>query len=408
MNFESVNLKETASTEQAQTMNIDSENLEDATSTEKMKTIIAKKPPLVAQVHPTYKQTPKFFDPTALSLQQIQQILDFYSDDLEDTASTVKAKTIIEEEQLLGDQVHPSYKQIPKFFDPTPLSGDKIQQILRKETQKLHLEKQAEELLDPEELDELWQALEKHVTKTTWDNQKLINFGSYLKVISGLGAKIQEFINVRLFFELMPNSGFKEKLEIVSIYNHTVRSIILCRGRISLSYYDEFGLGYLRESDLENYVVDMIPTLDLVSGGLEPSFEKFYVCTVVKIVFFFLDLLHTGRVRISDIVSSGLLAKILALNGKEQREDRKNCFSLPAIRAVHDKFLSLDSDHNGLLSRQEIAQYHFGSLTTLFLDRTFEVFRKFDGEIDYKTFLEFYLAMENRKVSKLLRKLFIL
>lgn len=99
--------------------------------------------------------------------------------------------------------------------------------------------------------------------------------------------------------------------------------------RIGLSLYDVAGQGYLRESvsdlilppengknhsihsicigvklhcltktfflqDLENYILELIPTLPQLDG-LEKSFYSFYVCTAVRKFFFFLDPLHTGN-----------------------------------------------------------------------------------------------------------------
>jgi serine/threonine-protein phosphatase 2A regulatory subunit B'' len=40
-------------------------------------------------------------------------------------------------------------------------------------------------------------------------------------------------------------------------------------------------------------------------------------------------------------------------------------------------------------------KYSWG-LTSIFIDRVFEEFQTFEGEMDYKTFLDFVLAMENK------------
>lgn len=53
-------------------------------------------------------------------------------------------------------------------------------------------------------------------------------------------------------------------------------------------------------------------------------------------------------------------------------------------------------DHNGLLSKNELSKYSWG-LTDIFIDRVFEEYQTFEGEMDYKTFLDFVLAMENKK-----------
>lgn len=63
---------------------------------------------------------------------------------------------------------------------------------------------------------------------------------------------------------------------------------------------------------------------------------------------------------------------------------------------MYDSYLRLDEDRNGLLQKEELANYQWG-LTDLFIGRIFEEYQTFEGEMDYKTFLDFVLAMENKK-----------
>ena len=63
---------------------------------------------------------------------------------------------------------------------------------------------------------------------------------------------------------------------------------------------------------------------------------------------------------------------------------------------MYKAYLRLDLDENGLLQKTELVKYQWG-LTDIFIDRIFEEYQTFDGEMDYKTFLDFVLAMENKK-----------
>ena len=82
--------------------------------------------------------------------------------------------------------------------------------------------------------------------------------------------------------------------------------------------------------------------------------------------------------------------------------------------AYSGNFLNLDSDHNGLLSRKELDKYNGGNLNPVFLDRIFQgtinppsnptqyltnhtyiELMTYSGEMDYRTFLDFVLALEN-------------
>ena len=192
--------------------------------------------------------------------------------------------------------------------------------------------------------------------------------------------------------------------------------------RIGLSLYDVTGQGFLRESDLENYILELIGNescrlsclswfkclicwqwlviclmtyftrmASLVScvnaasetlpqlDGLEKSFHSFYVCTAVRKFFFFLDPLRTGRIRIQDVLSCSFLDDLLELRDQELPKDLQeaNWFSGPSALRVYGQYLNLDTDHNGMLSMEELGRYGTGTLTPTFIQRIFQVIHLF-------------------------------
>lgn len=50
-----------------------------------------------------------------------------------------------------------------------------------------------------------------------------------------------------------------------------------------------------------------------------------------------------------------------------------------------------------MLSKQELLHYGTNTLTPSFVTRVFEEALTYGGEMDYKTYLDFVLALENRK-----------
>jgi serine/threonine-protein phosphatase 2A regulatory subunit B'' len=54
----------------------------------------------------------------------------------------------------------------------------------------------------------------------------------------------------------------------------------------------------------------LIPTLPQLNG-IDPTFEPFYVCTAARKFFFFLDPQRKLKIRIVDILASGLIDDIL-------------------------------------------------------------------------------------------------
>jgi len=132
--------------------------------------------------------------------------------------------------------------------------------------------------------------------------------------------------------------------------------------------------------------------------NLQETFYPFYVITAVRKFFFFLDPKRTGKIQIKDMLTSPILAELYELRQESlNMEDAlQNWFSVQSSLRVYDQYLRLDIDKNGMLKKQELCRYSPG-LTTIFIDRIFEEYQTFEGEMDYKTFLDFVLAMENKK-----------
>lgn len=89
---------------------------------------------------------------------------------------------------------------------------------------------------------------------------------------------------------------------------------------------------------------------------------------------------------------------------KESQET--NWFSAPSALRVYGQYLNLDKDHNGMLSKEELSRYGTATMTNVFLDRVFQECLTYDGEMDYKTYLDFVLALENRKEPAALQYIF--
>jgi serine/threonine-protein phosphatase 2A regulatory subunit B'' len=167
--------------------------------------------------------------------------------------------------------------------------------------------------------------------------------------------------------------------------------------RIQISLYDSAGYGYLKEKDLENFIFELIPSFPQLNS-LQESFYPYYVITAVRKFFFFLDPKKTGKIWIKDMLTSPILAELYELRQERWpvEEAMQNWFSVQSTLKVYESYLKLDKDQNGMLKKAELAKYS-GGLTDVFVDRLFEEYQTFEGEMDYKTYLDFVLAMENKK-----------
>ena len=165
------------------------------------------------------------------------------------------------------------------------------------------------------------------------------------------------------------------------------------RVHIQLQFYDMLGSGFLRECDLENFIYELIPSLSGLTS-LQSDFTQFYVYTAVRKFMFFLDSRKCGRIPICDILMSPILEELLAL--RLPKPHRRNWFSAESAISIYSRYLDIDLDSNGMLSRAELLRYPSAMLTSEAVNRVFQEYLTYEGEMDYKGFLDLILALENK------------
>ncbi|XP_026728131.1 serine/threonine-protein phosphatase 2A regulatory subunit B'' subunit gamma-like [Trichoplusia ni] len=340
-----------------------------------------------------------------------------YIKKLDDTGTSITKEESIKLEVETFQQLYKptlagekdSYKNIPKFYFKLPRPDDMLAQKLREETRAQFLQKKSKELLDNSELKHLWSLLEKsNGNYTAASNDELIiDYFQFKKIRDEAGPKYKPYFTAEVFGRLQAAEGGVGRVRAVSLFNYVMRRVWLQQTRIGLSLYDVTGQGYLTEHDLESYIAELVPSLAALDG-LDSSFSSFYVCTAVRKFLFFLDPLRVGRVRIRDVLSCSFLDDLLELREEDlpMELQEQNWFSAASALRVYGQYLNLDRDHNGMLSINELAGYGSGTLTRAFLQRVFQQCLTYEGEMDYKTYLDLVLALENRKQPAALAYLF--
>ena len=131
---------------------------------------------------------------------------------------------------------------------------------------------------------------------------------------------------------------------------------------------------------------------------INEEIKEYYLLVAQRKFFFFLDPKRTGKIYINDIVTSNILTEFLEMSESNHSpsELANNWFSLQNFWNIYRKYVELDKDKNGMLSKEELIKYGPG-LTPIFIDRIFEEYQKYENAIDFKQFIDFVLAMENRK-----------
>lgn len=202
--------------------------------------------------------------------------------------------------------------KIPQFYSKPPSEGEVLQQKLREEARANFLQRRSSELMDNEELQKLWGILEEKHTPPAVGDEQMISFTDYISLQSEVSEKSRQFFTANVFTKLLKDDPLG-RVSITQLFSYIMRKVWLQQTRIGLSLFDIQGLGYLKESDLENYILELIVTLPQLNC-LEESFYSFYVCTAVRKFFFFLDPLRTGRIKIQDILGCGFLDDVLEVS----------------------------------------------------------------------------------------------
>lgn len=131
---------------------------------------------------------------------------------------------------------------------------------------------------------------------------------------------------------------------------------------------------------------------------MDEGFKEKYILAATRKFFFFLDPKRTGRIYIKDMLTSTILAELYELRQERYSEEDlgQNWFSIQFSTALYNRFNKFDTDKNGYLKKEDLSKYSKG-LSSIVIDRIFEEYPTVNGEMDYKGFLEFVLAMDNKK-----------
>ena len=312
----------------------------------------------------------------------------------------------------------PSFKVIARLFTKRDFAPNSIAEHTRREARIRMLKKQESMLLDQDHLELAQQLLLQHslpaaestsisampaeddandkTQPVCWANGARIDYDKFCQVRDQLPEKMSQYLQPSVFLHFPRDA--QGAVSILPIYQFMLYRDGLLRKRITLGWYDFTGAGFLRESDLDNFVQDEIANSPILSQ-LEKSFETFYVCTAVRMFLFFLDPARRGKVRIKDMIRAAILDELLALRQSAlltEEELAGNWFSPSSAKKVYGLYLHLDADGNGMLSPQELLQYDGAILTEALVERVFEECQTYEGEMDFKSFLDFVLAIQNR------------
>ena len=285
-----------------------------------------------------------------------------------------------------------SNEKIPRFYFKRPTNFSDLNITLKNEAKQKYLIIKSYDFPSKKDLQDLWACLKEHISPPK-DSTERINYKDF-KLVAEKNPVFSEYFRPSIFLQF--DKDKYGRIELLSFFHFVFRKINCEENKINLSISDFCCEGFLIDKDLENYIKKVIVGFPFYSE-INEEIKEYYILLAQRKFFFFLDPKRTGKIFINDIVTSNILAEFLDLEKVTSKKEMEyNWFSLYNFSRIYRKYVLLDKDKNGLLSKKELIKYSPG-LTAIFIDRIFEEYQKYDNAIDFKQFIDFVLAMENKK-----------
>ncbi|KAJ0092264.1 hypothetical protein Patl1_25116 [Pistacia atlantica] len=296
------------------------------------------------------------------------------------------------------------------------------------------LKKQSDLLLNADDLDAMWVCLRENCVIDDATGAEKMNYEDFCHIASvcteQIGPKCRRFFSPSNFMKFEKDES--GRIAILPFYLYVMRTVSLTQARIDMSELDEDSDGFLQPHEMEAYIRGLIPSLAQLRD-MPASFVQMY-CRIAAHKFFFFcdphrrglhDLIFTynrkyigERPCIKKVLLSNCLQELMELHQESEEEvtdteQAENWFSLTSAQRICDMYLALDKDMNGTLTKQDLREYADGTLTEIFIERVFdEHVRRGKGsggnsrEMDFESFLDFVLALENKDTPEGLTYLF--
>ncbi|CAN6806217.1 unnamed protein product [Brassica oleracea var. botrytis] len=281
------------------------------------------------------------------------------------------------------------------------------------------LKKQSDLLLNSDDLAAMWNCLRENCVIDDGTGAEKMNYEDFCHIASvcteQIGPKCRRFFSPSNFMKFEKDEA--GRIAILPFYLYVMRTVSLTQARIDMSELDEDSDGFLQSQEMESYISGLIPNLAQLRD-MPDAFTNTYCRIASQKFFFFCDPHRRGKACIKKILLSNCLQELMELHQESEEEvtdteQAENWFSLTSAQRICDMFLALDKDCSGSLSKQELKEYADGTLTEIFIERVFDehVRRGKSGsgnsrEMDFDSFLDFVLALENKDTPEGLTYLF--
>ncbi|KAL9643501.1 hypothetical protein ABK040_010115 [Willaertia magna] len=151
---------------------------------------------------------------------------------------------------------------------------------------------------------------------------------------------------------------------------------------------------------------DILNELLLTHPGLAflkttPEFQRKYAETVIIRIFYSVNRSGNGKISFREFKNSPLLESFKLLEKEQDTNGEINFFAYEHFYVLYCKFLELDTDHDNMLSKEDLMNYGDNSLTEFIIERIMlghgrKLTAPVHGMMSYEDFVWFCLSEEDK------------
>jgi serine/threonine-protein phosphatase 2A regulatory subunit B'' len=256
-----------------------------------------------------------------------------------------EAQTEMETKKLLLEAYRARQQQtmaaggIPSFYKKKPSEGSVGAKVHRLAKFRF-LKKQAEVLLNADDLDTMWVLLRENCSIEEASGTEKMNYEDFCHIATlcteQIGSKCRRFFSACNFLKFEKDDF--GRIAILPFYLYVMRTVSLTQARIDMSELDEDGDGFLQPQEMEAYIRGLIPNLAQLRN-IPPPFLSMYSRIAARKFFFFCDPLRRGKLCIKKVLLSNCLAELMELHQETEEEGGEpepadNWFSLSSAQRI--------------------------------------------------------------------------
>ncbi|CAK4094525.1 unnamed protein product [Aphanomyces euteiches] len=236
-----------------------------------------------------------------------------------------------------------------------------------------------------------------------------LNYSQLCSLRNQLPKAAQIYCTPEIFMQLEPHD-MHGRMDGLAWLAFVERASLQIEAFAFVQSADKSDKGFLTEAQLTALINEWLVRVPWKTPP-EPAFESYFIMQTTRRLWLSLVPYGTGKLHLDKAMRSPDVHALLQLLCRDYHDSpaySSNPFAVETIQTLHRQYVQLDTDKNGLLSPTELLDYGRKKafvkpedmqpthcFTRRFIQRVFDVMVTYEGEMDYKTFMDFSLYMRD-------------